>query len=351
MSTSSKINVAVIGLGWVATNRHIPIILRDPRLQLFGVVDKRPERLQAIAAKHSWLKTSLSQEGEMPWGDEVNAALIATDPLNHFQLAKKALEKGKHVLMEKPLTMSPTEGRALQEIAADRNVACCVVHNFQFARATLQLKGMIRDGRLGEVLGIEAMQLSNPRRRLPGWYEQLPFGLFYDESPHMFYMLEALAGREIRHIASTVVRAAGKQTPFSVTAHYIAGATPIRLGMNFNTSLSEWHVAVMGSQAIGIIDVFRDILVTMPNDGQHRAREILASSASFIGTHLWGFLKSGVRLLRGDLFYGADIVWDRFVNELTGTRPAEEISAARGTRVVERQHEIIERSDIHELAT
>ncbi len=351
MTIPGKIHVAVVGLGWVATNRHIPIILRNPRLHLFGVVDKRAERIQNVTAKHTWLQSSLSQEGEMPWENEVQAVLIATDPLNHFRLAKKMLTAGKHVLMEKPLTMSPQEGRELQEIAASKNVACCVVHNFQFARATLQLKAMIQDGRLGEILGIEAVQLSNPRRRLPVWYEQLPFGLFYDESPHMFYMLEALAGGDIRRLASTVVRTNRQQTPLSVTAHYATGPIPIRLGMNFNASLSEWHIAVMGSKAIGIVDVFRDILVTMPNDGQHRAREILASSASVIGTHSWGFIKSGVRLLRGDLFYGTDIVWNRFVGEVSGVSPAEEISAARGRRVVERQHEIMEQSDIHDIAT
>lgn len=350
MSTLNKINVAVIGLGWVAVNRHIPILLRNPRIHLFGVVDKRAERLQAMAAKYEWLKISHSQKGEMPWASDVNAVLIATDPLNHFSLAKKMLMAGKHVLMEKPLTLSPREGHELQEIAASQNVVCCVVHNFQFARSTLNLKKMIREGRLGEILGVEAVQLSNPRRRLPVWYEQLPFGLFYDESPHMFYMLESLAECNIRHIASTVIRVKGQQTPRSVTAHYVADTTPIHLTMNFNASLSEWHIAVMGNKAIGIIDVFRDILVTIPNDGQHRAREILTSSAAFVGTHLWGFVKSGVHLLRGNLFYGTDIVWQHFIDELTGTRPADAISAARGTRVVERQHEIMEQSDIYEIS-
>lgn len=350
MSTSNKINVAVVGLGWVATNRHIPIILRDPRLHLFGVVDKRADRIQNITGKYNWIKTSVSQDGEMPWGDEVQAVLIATDPLTHYRLAKKILGEGKSVLMEKPFTMTPKEGSELKEIAASNNLTCCVVHNFQFARATLQLKELLHNGSLGEILGIEAMQLSNPLRRLPLWYEQLPYGLFFDESPHMFYMLEALSEGELHHVSSTVVRTNGHNTPLSVTAYYTAGLTPIRLGMNFHASLSEWHIAVMGSKSIGIIDVFRDILVTMPNDGQHRAREILGSSSSLIWTHLWGFVKSGAHLLRGDLFYGADIVWNRFTNELTKTQKADEISSARGTRVVERQHEIMERSNIHVLS-
>jgi len=192
-----KINVAVIGLGWVATNRHIPVILRNPNLHLFGIVDKHPERLQRFTQKHPWLKTSISTEGQMPWGEEVQAVIIATDPLNHYPLAKKMLLAGKHVLMEKPFTMRPEEGHELVEIATRQGITCCVVHNFQFARSTLKLQSMLRDGRCGEIQSIEALQLSNPQRRLPAWYEQLPFGLFYDESPHMFYMLQALSSGDL----------------------------------------------------------------------------------------------------------------------------------------------------------
>jgi len=184
----SKFNIAVIGLGWVATQRHISIILRHPRLNLYGVVDKRAERIQKMGAQYPWLRTSLSREGEMPWGEAVQAVLIATDPPNHYPLAKKMLLAGKHILMEKPFTMSVEEARELQETAARQGVSCCVVHNFQFARSTLKLQAMIREGRLGDLQNMEATQWSNPRRRLPAWYEQLPFGLFYDESPHLLYM-------------------------------------------------------------------------------------------------------------------------------------------------------------------
>ena len=349
MASSEKINVAVIGLGWVATNRHIPVIVRHPHLNLYGVVDKHPERIQGLKEKYTWIHSSVSQEGEMPWGADVQAVIIATDPLNHYSLAKKILQTGKHVLMEKPLTMRPEESLELQEIASQKGVSCCVVHNFQFARSTMKLKSMLDNGELGEVQSIEAIQLSNPRRRLPTWYEQLPFGLFYDESPHMFYMLEALSGQEIQYLSSTVLRRAGQNTPLSVTGYYAGGNVPIRLSMNFNASLSEWHIAVFGSKVICIADIFRDILVTLPNDELHRAREILTSSASSIATHLWGFLKSGVLLMQGNLFYGTEVVWDRFFKQITGGQPASEISAARGARIVRLQHEIMSKSSYFEL--
>lgn len=349
MASSEKINVAVVGLGWVANNRHIPVIMRHTQLNFYGVVDKRPERIQRLKEKYPWLQSSVSEEGEMPWGENVQAVVIATDPLNHYALAKKILQTGKHVLMEKPLTMRPDESIQLQDIATKTGVNCCVVHNFQFARSTMKLKSMLRENQLGEIQSIEAVQLSNPRRRLPTWYEQLPFGLFYDESPHMFYMLEALCGQEIQHISSTVLRKAGQNTPLNVTGYYAAGNIPIRLSMNFSASLSEWHIAILGTKVVCIADIFRDILVTMPNDDVHRARDILASSGSFIGTHLWGFLKSGILLTQGKLFYGSDVVWDKFIDGITGKNPASEISTARGARVVKLQHEIMQKSAVFEL--
>lgn len=349
MLKREKINVAVAGLGWVATNRHIPIILQKPELQLYGVVDKRAERLHAISQKYPWLKTSLSQTGEMPWGENIQAVLIATDPMNHFELAKKMLLSGKHVLMEKPLTMLPEESQELIQISRQSGVSLCVVHNFQFARSTLKLRNMIANGELGTIQSIEATQLSNPRRRLPVWYEQLPFGLFYDETPHMLYMLEALAGQHIHYLTSTVVKKAGQSTPVSVTGYYDAGGVPIRLNMNFEAALSEWHVIVMGTKKVGIVDIFRDILVTLPNDGLHRAREILSSSGSVLFTHLTGFFTSGVLLARKKLFYGADIVWDKFVNQISTGEAASEISAERGLQIVKRQHELMHKSNLVHL--
>jgi scyllo-inositol 2-dehydrogenase (NADP+) len=345
MKSSNLIPIAVIGLGWVATNRHIPIILNHPRLHFYGVVDKHSERLQIICAKYPWLQSSLSTSGEMPWGDNVRAVLIATDPLNHYPLAKKMLLAGKHVLMEKPLTMTPDEAQELQKIATQSGISLCVVHNFQFARSTLKLHEMIKNQQLGEILSIEAVQLSNPLRRLPIWYEKLSFGLFYDESPHMFYMLESLSGQPIQSLISTVVKRDGQNTPLCVTANYTNGHLPIRLNMNFEASLSEWHIAVLGTKAIGIVDIFRDILVLLPNDGLHRAREILSSSVSAITTHIRGFFSSGLLQVRGKLFYGTDIVWQRFVDELDGIQPAKDISASCGLRIVELQHELMTKSE------
>lgn len=350
MNQTDKINVAVVGLGWVATERHIPIILRNSRLRLYGVVDKRPERLAKTKQRYPWIETSLSDEGEMPWKDRVQAVLIATDPLSHFTLAKKILLEGKHLLMEKPLTMRVEESEELLQIARQKQVSFCVVHNFQFARSTLKLKEKMERGELGQILSIEAVQYSNPCRRLPAWYERLPFGLFYDESPHLCYLLQNLTRYSLSYVSSQVLKRPERNTPALVSAHYTADSLPVRLTMNFEAGLSEWHIVVMGTRQTAIVDIFRDILVTLPNDGSHRAREILTSSASAMWTHSTGFVQAGLLLVARRLFYGADVVWQKFIDEIQNQRPAIEISAEMGAKVVSMQHQIMRESILHEIA-
>ncbi len=346
---SPKLKIGVIGLGWVANNRHIPVIMKNPQLHLYGVADKNTDRIDRLSVKYPWIKSSLSQDGDIPWLNEVDAVVIATDPLNHFHLAKRMLLSGKNVLLEKPQTMSPSESKELKQITEETGLICSIMHNFQFSRSGIKLKEMISSGQLGEIQSIEAVQLSNPNRRLPVWYEQLPLGLFYDESPHMFYMLQYLSNNEPSHLSSTIIKNKERNTPASVTAHYSSNGIPIRLSMNFMAALSEWHIAVLGSNGVGIIDMFRDILVTMPNDGAHRAREITASTGSFIGTHLWGFLKSGTLLMQKKLFYGADVVWDKFIKSIQENKHVNGISIYDGLKVVEFQHELMQKSSTFEL--
>ena len=346
---NSKINIGVIGLGWVAKNRHIPCILRNNQVHLFGIVDQNEDRIRPFISKYPWLKSSVSDNAEINWLDEIEAVVIATDPSDHFLLAKKMLLAGKNVLIEKPMTMSINEGRELRVIAMDQKRVCCVSHNFQFASSVLKLKSLIKNGKLGQILGVEVIQWSNPRRRLPVWHEELPLGLFYDESPHMFYLMNSLVDDEISYLSSSIVYASGKKTPANVTALYSSGNIPIRLVMNFMTSLSEWQVVVFGSKYLGIVDIFRDILVVAPNDASHNARNILTTTAYVTFTHLMGSLRSGLKLINKKLLYGVDIVHDKFAKGIRENLTLDGIFVDDGIKIVAMQHDVINKSNIFRI--
>jgi scyllo-inositol 2-dehydrogenase (NADP+) len=326
------LRVAALGLGWVTTHRHIPWLLRHPGIRLTGVVDHRAERVEPVARRLGVGRSAVADgPGAVPWLDEVDAVTIGTPPATHAGLAASFLGAGKHVLLEKPFAMSSGEADDLAAAARRSGCVLAVVHNFQFARSVRRLRRLLDDGSLGEVRSIRATQLSNPARRLPVWYEELPLGLFTDESPHLLYLVRSLAPSEpvLEHVRIVPSRE-GRATPHQVDLAMRAGELPIGITMDFESPVSEWHLAVLGTRAVAMADVFRDVLVVVGNDGLHLGRDILGTSWSALRTHLAGVAASGALLVRGRLSYGNDEVIRRFVAACRGEAPLADIGPDDG---------------------
>jgi predicted dehydrogenase len=337
----TKLRVAAVGLGWVTLNRHIPALRRSHDVEVVGVIDPRPERVSATAKRLKLRAAVGSGPGDIEWLDEIDAVTIGTPPQTHAEIARPFLAAGKHVLLEKPMAMSPLEGQQLVDAAQAAGRTLAVVHNFQFSRAMLRLQRMLRAGELGDLQSIAAVQLSNPKRRLPSWYEQLPMGLFYDEAPHLLYLVRSLLPGEPRIVRADIVASTeGRETPSLVELRF-GTQIPVTISMRFEAPLSEWHLAVMGSRRMAVVDIFRDVLVVMPNDGGHTATDIMRTTASTIFSHLSGVAISGALLLAGRLSYGNDEVVRRFVQSCQTGQPPNGISAVDGLRVVELQHQVL----------
>jgi len=318
---------------------------RDPAYEIVGVVDRRPGHACAVATR---LGLARHHEGarlaEIPWLDEIDAFTIGTSPTAHAGLIFEALSLGRHVLTEKPFVVHPHEGEALVSLALERRLVLAIVHNFQFARSTRRLLADLAAGRYGTVRFLHAWQLGNPLRRLPPWYEELPLGLFYDESPHMFYLLRALAPGPLELLHAEVhPSTTGKRTPAWISVHYAAGAQriPVKLDMAFEAPLSEWHVAVAGDGYLGDVDVFRDIYVRLPNDENHTTWPVLRTSLAATWSHWTQHLLSGPRHLFGTLRYGNDEVFRRFAAAVLSGDEPEGIGSADALAVVRMQHQIL----------
>jgi scyllo-inositol 2-dehydrogenase (NADP+) len=251
------------------------------------------------------------------------------------------LSAGKHVLVEKPLTMPDENGSELVEMADKRQRTFAVVHNFQFARSMLQAKKKIQTGELGEITGVEAIQWSNPHRRLPTWYEELPSGLFWDESPHLLYLIKSIFGNSIDFIDAQIMPAPGRETPALVTALFQHGDTPIRISQNFHTTISAWYLCIAGTQKMALVDLYRDILITVPNDRQHQARDVLRNSESLIGGHLRGIISSGALFAAKKLYYGNDVLYKKFIEASEQGHAPQGFSGLDGVKIVEMQKQIL----------
>jgi scyllo-inositol 2-dehydrogenase (NADP+) len=348
VSPKEKLKAAVIGAGWVVSNRHVPALRESDLCDLVGVVDADPERAAKLQRRyHLEYRACARSLSEVEWMEQVQALSIGVSPMMHYQLAKEALTLGKHVILEKPMALAVEQGEDLCKIAREKYLTLSIVHNFQFTPSFLRLKRMIREGDMGEITGIAAVQLSSPQRRLPSWYDTLPYGLFYDESPHLLYLLRSLA-ENIRFLSAAVrTSLKGKSTPALITAHYTDDQNlPIFLYMNFETAISEWQLCVIGTRKIAAVDVFRDILVVIPCDGSHQAMNILRTSFVAASSHFRGVLVSGMRFVTKSLLYGNEEVFARFLKAIKTQETPAEISGEDGLQVLRMQHEIMDRAQV-----
>jgi len=349
----SRLKVGAVGLGWVTTHRHLPVMRASDHFDVVGVIDRSPGKAAALAKSSGYRRfAEVDALDKVSWLDEVDAITVGASPGAHFPLIKSALDAGKHVLTEKPFTLDVREGKELVELAKRRNLILSVVHNFQFASCTRKLEHDVRRGALGAIQGITAVQLGNPRRRLPSWYEQLPLGLFYDESPHFFYMLQKVAPGPLTFLRSDVFPSTrGLVTPASITTHYSCKcadgrSVPVTVFMHFESPVSEWHVSLLGEDAFADLDIFRDIYLRLPNDGLHTTSSVVRTSLLTTLQHWGQHCTSGFRHLAGSLRYGNDEVFERFYHAVRTGTPAEGISAADALAVLERQHEVLDHCNI-----
>lgn len=344
---SESLRIGIIGLGWVATHRHVPAIRRSGRFRLVGLADRNPEAARLWGQRLGVRHCSASSIADVDWLDEVDAVDVATSPMSHHGLILEALRRGKHVITEKPFAMSRQEGDELVQVASEAGLTLNVVHNFQFAPATRRLLVDLQSGRIGPVRSIVATQWGNPSRRLPVWYQQLPGGLFYDESPHLLYLMRRLAGADLRlRSVDTCPSTTGNVTPASIDASYRArlphGEIPVTMNCRFESPLSEWHVAVLGDNGAGILDVFRNIYLYLPNDGTHAAPQVVRTSLKATWAHWVQHLTNGPAHFAGRLLYGNEQVFADFGDAIRSQSSAPHTSMADARGVLEMQWEIIE---------
>lgn len=322
--------------------------MANPKFELVGLIDRDESRLAAALPGNSKVKRALSRRlADVPWIGEVDALTIGTSPFSHYELIKEGLELGKHVLTEKPFTMQVSEGEELVQISESQGKILSIVHNSQFSKAAQALDRDLAINRLGAITSIVAIQYSNPRRRLPKWYQDLPLGLFYDESPHLLYLLRKYSPSEpILESIDIVPSTRGDSTPASITARYKAiradgKEIPVIMMLLFETPISEWHLTINGEEGLADVDVFRDIYIQLPNDGLHVTSTVFRTSWQTSIQHWGQHFTRGVGHLLGKLRYGNDIVFDRYADAILSGKPPEGISGQHALAVLKMQHEII----------
>jgi predicted dehydrogenase len=317
-----KIKLALIGAGNIMRTRHLPALKSNlNRFELTGILDPSAERAKEVASHFGIPNHAAVKPGrlcEEKWFQDSEAVIIATPPKTHASAVEACLLANKHVLVEKPFVTSLEEGARLVSLAEQRQRILAVNQNFQFSSSFQRLETLLERGDLGAIRSFYCIQFSNDTRRLPSWGDELPLGLFYDESPHAFYLLRRFSKGELS-IADVSYRKSLRtnNTPQILDINLFANGIPATVYSNFESPICEWYFIVFGDQKYAMVDLFRDIITVLPNDGQHLMKEVFTTSFLATIQHWRGFVRNGFKYIRKRLHYGMDCTHRNFHAAIT----------------------------------
>lgn len=207
------IRVGLIGYGLSGEVFHAPLITAEPAMRLAVVVTSR-----ADAVARAGLSARVAQTPEAAISDpDIDLIVIATPNETHAPLVERALNAGKHVVVEKPVTVASDDADRLAALARDRGLCLAVFHNRRYDGDFLTVRELLEGGRLGRLYSFEShfdRFRPEPRAR---WKEQaVPGGgTLYDLGAHLIDQALELFG-----MPESVVADVGRQRPGAQATDY-----------------------------------------------------------------------------------------------------------------------------------
>lgn len=145
------IKVGLCAFGMSGKVFHAPFLKEHPGFSLCAIVERNK-----VKSKNKYPEAKIYTSVEEMLEDENLQIIVVNTPVQtHFEYAKKALEKGKNVILEKPFTVNTLEAEELVKVAAEKNLFLSVYQNRRYDRDYLQVQKVLHEGKLGNLKEIE----------------------------------------------------------------------------------------------------------------------------------------------------------------------------------------------------
>lgn len=167
--TQADLNVAVLGTGAIAQIVHLPTLAQMKGVTIAAVCDPDLKKAQSLANRFG-VSASYVDDEELLSDDRIDAVVISTPSHLHEEHATAALQAGKHVLMEKPLALTPKGADRVIKAAKKADRVVMVALNNRYRPDVLALKPFVSGDELGEVFYLRAGLLNRKVRMVrPTW--------------------------------------------------------------------------------------------------------------------------------------------------------------------------------------
>jgi len=188
------LKLGVVGYGYWGPN-IVRNFANQAGCEVVTVCDKSPKAIAQVRRRHPGVHTTDNPD-DVTTSPGIDAVAIVTPVSTHYELAKRALENGKHVFVEKPLTATSAQAEELIELADRKRLTLMVDHTFLFCGAVRKIKELVDDGVLGPLYYYDSMRVNL------GLFQH-DVNVVWDLAPHDLSIIDYLIGRRPEGVVAT----------------------------------------------------------------------------------------------------------------------------------------------------
>ena len=240
------IKIGLIGFGYWGPNlaRNFNV---NPEFELASICDFSPDRLEN--AGRFYPQVSLHNNvDEFFKNTELDAVAIATPVASHYDFTKKALDSGRHVWLEKPMTEKVEQAQELIELAQKKNKTLHVDHTFVYTGAVGKIKDLIEDAELGELIYYDSTRVNL------GLFQQ-DVNVIWDLAPHDISILDFLMPFEKLAVSATGSHYYGNGiVPKSLLTIYMEGNTVGHINVSWVSPVKIRQTLIGGTSKMVVYD-------------------------------------------------------------------------------------------------
>jgi predicted dehydrogenase len=242
---SAPIRTALVGYGYWGPNLARNLIER-PEFELVALCEQDAGCGASFSARYPGIPVCENYDDLLIDG-RIEAIVVATPPRTHHELVKRALDAGKHVLVEKPLATTPEDARDLVITASASDLVLMPGHTFVYSPSVMMIRELIETGVLGEIYFITSSRMNLGKYQTDG--------VICDLAPHDLSILLYWLREKVVHVSATarsVFQPGVSETAFLSLAFESGAAANIQISWLAPRKLRQ--MIIVGSQRMVIYD-------------------------------------------------------------------------------------------------
>lgn len=292
-----KVKCGVIGAGWWATYAHIPALLSHPDAELVAIQKRDIHQARKVAVDFG-IPNACTTVQELLAVNGLTAVVVSSSPNLHHAHALAALKAGKHVLIEKPMTITSAEAEELVFFARQNGLQLLISCPWHYTSHATAARQLLMSGRLGRVRMVSALMTNPVSHLLRGTGTEPTHGTPYMHPHSATYSDPLVAGggqiyTQVSHLAAYLTFITG-QWADRVFARFHNDGSAVDIYDTLNVRMSDhsiisiastgatglerkdFYVNIFGTEGILFLDLWHGHMRFVPHVGQSQCWPNLA---------------------------------------------------------------------------